>query len=286
MSGSTGWATFSATLLILRATQLLHAHGRSDTAAAAVAVLLYAAHNAANAAFAYPAGIAGDRLGRRPVLVAGVGLFGVACAAFALGSANLAVLGMLFVALGASTALVETGQGAHSAELLDPAIGGRGLRAAWPGRRHRRSRLQRRRRCAVHRDQPGVGLRLRRRPGRGSDGGAPRQARRSVAMTRYGQVESLPIDPDLAPAHSAELITPSHTQNRTVLRLDPVPERMLRYSERPGSSMLRARCSRSRRSRTLAMSSCSSALVAARASPRPMASSRSSSSARMGSSSR
>ena len=125
--GLYGLGNFSATLLILRATQLLEDHDRSQTAAAAMAVLLYAAHNTANAAFAYPAGAVADQVGRRPVLVAGVALFGVACVAFAFGSANVAVLAVLFVVVGASTALVETSQGAHAAELLDPAIRGRGF---------------------------------------------------------------------------------------------------------------------------------------------------------------
>lgn len=125
--GLYGLGNFSATLLILRATQLLAGHGRTETRAAAIAVLLYAAHNGANAVFAYPAGAAADRIGRRPVLVAGVALFGLACALFAFGSANLAVLAVGFVAVGASTALVETGEGAHAAELLDPSVRGRGF---------------------------------------------------------------------------------------------------------------------------------------------------------------
>src|SRR5207245_9710186 len=83
-------------------------------------------HNAANAAAAYPAGAVADRIGRRPILVAGVALFGGTCVAFAVGSANVAVLAALFVAVGASTALVETGEGAHASELLDPAIRCRG----------------------------------------------------------------------------------------------------------------------------------------------------------------
>lgn len=125
--GLYGLGNFSATLLILRATQLLHDHGYSNTDAAAVGVLLYAGHNAANAAIAYPAGAVADRIGRRRILVAGVALFGVACVAFAFGSADVVVLAMLFAAVGASTALVETGEGAHAAELLDPAIRGRGF---------------------------------------------------------------------------------------------------------------------------------------------------------------
>jgi len=125
--GLFGLGNFSATLLILRAAQLLHAHGRSNTKAAAVAVLLYAAHNAANAVAAYPAGVVADRVGRQAVLIAGVLLFGAACVVFAFGSASVAVLAALFVAVGVSTGLVETGQGAHAAELLDPTVRGRGF---------------------------------------------------------------------------------------------------------------------------------------------------------------
>jgi MFS family permease len=125
--GLYGLGNFSATLLILRATQLLHAHGRSNTRAAALAVLLYAAHNAANAAAAYPAGALADRIGRRTVLILGVTLFGVASILFAFGSANLGVLAILFVVVGTSTGFVETGEGAHAAELLEPAIRGRGF---------------------------------------------------------------------------------------------------------------------------------------------------------------
>src|SRR5207253_1460750 len=125
--GLYGLGNFSPTLLILYAGQVLHAHGRTSSDAAAVAVLLYAAHNAANAAAAYPAGAVADRVGRRPVLVAGVVLFGAACAGLARGSVGVAVLAALFVAVGTSTALVETGEGAHASELLDPAIRGRGF---------------------------------------------------------------------------------------------------------------------------------------------------------------
>jgi len=125
--GLYGIGNFSATLLILRATDLLRAHGRTPAHAAAVAVLLYAGHNAANALAAYPAGVVADRLGRRRVLVGGISLFGVACVAFAFGSANVAVLAVLFALVGASTALVETAQTSYAAELLDDHVRGRGF---------------------------------------------------------------------------------------------------------------------------------------------------------------
>ena len=125
--GLYGLGNFSATLLILRATDLLHTGRRSAVDAAAIAVLLYAAHNAANSLFAYPAGAAADRFGRRHVLALGMALFAAASAGFVPGSSNILILGVLFVAVGASTALVETAEGAHGAELLHDSIRGRGF---------------------------------------------------------------------------------------------------------------------------------------------------------------
>jgi MFS family permease len=125
--GLFGLGNFSATLLILRATTLLHAAGRSHAHAAAAAVLLYAAHNAANSVFAYPAGALADRVGRRRVLVAGVVVFAAASLAFVAASRAVLLLLLLFVLVGASTALVETAQGAYAAELLPEEIRGRGF---------------------------------------------------------------------------------------------------------------------------------------------------------------
>ncbi len=125
--GLYGLGNFSATLLILRATDLLHFGGRSTADAAAIAVLLYAAHNAANSLVAYPAGVAADRFGRRHVLVAGVGVFALACIGFVGDTRNVAVLALLFVLVGSSTALVETGEGSYAAELLHDSIRGRGF---------------------------------------------------------------------------------------------------------------------------------------------------------------
>lgn len=124
--GLYGLGNFSATLLIFRATQILHEHGRSTTNAAATAVLLYAGHNAANAVAAYPAGAIADRVGRRTVLTAGVTLFAGAAIAFAFSPPDVWVLALLFVLVGISTGLVETGEAAYAAELLDDHVRGRG----------------------------------------------------------------------------------------------------------------------------------------------------------------
>jgi MFS family permease len=123
--GLYGLGNFSATLLVLRATDVLAGEGWSHTSAAQAAVLLYAAHNAANAAAAYPAGALADATSRRLVLVAGILLFALACAAFALGPTSVPVLGLLFVAVGASTGMVETAQGSHAAELVPEHLRGR-----------------------------------------------------------------------------------------------------------------------------------------------------------------
>ncbi len=123
--GLFGLGNFSSTLLILRATLLLNRHGRSAVHAAAIAVLLYAGLNAANALAAYPAGAVADRIGRRVVIVAGIVAFGAACVGFAFGSSSITVLASLFVIVGASTAMVETAQSAYAAQLVDDHLRGR-----------------------------------------------------------------------------------------------------------------------------------------------------------------
>jgi len=124
--GLYGLGNFSATLLILRATEILSNGGRSAESAASIAVLLYTGHNAANAVAAYPAGALADAVGRRLVLVAGVALFALACLAFAFSPTSIPLLAVLFMAVGTSTAVVETAEGSHAAELLPEAIRGRG----------------------------------------------------------------------------------------------------------------------------------------------------------------
>ncbi|HEX6673663.1 MAG TPA: hypothetical protein VF486_01360 [Actinomycetes bacterium] len=83
----------AATLLILRATELL-TPGRGHDRAAAVALGLYTAYNLA----ATPAS----------VLAAGVGLFALAYAGFAVGGTGLVLLAGCFVAAGVAIGCVET----------------------------------------------------------------------------------------------------------------------------------------------------------------------------------
>lgn len=123
--GLYGLGNFAPTLLVLRATDLLHP-GRSLTSAAALAVLLYTIHNAANAVAAYPAGAVADRIGDRVVLATGFALFGVACIGFAVWEPrSFLLLASLFAAVGISTAMVETARGAYVAELVEPSVQGR-----------------------------------------------------------------------------------------------------------------------------------------------------------------
>src|SRR5450759_4869592 len=65
----------ATTLLILRATDLLHAHGRSLTAATSLAILLYAAHNGVAALAAIGGGHAADRVGPRVVFACGAAVY-------------------------------------------------------------------------------------------------------------------------------------------------------------------------------------------------------------------
>jgi MFS family permease len=105
----------AATLLILRATELLtpaHGHDR----AAEIAILLYIAYNAAATLAGVPGGHAGDRAGSLRVLVLGVALFGVAYLGFALTGSSIATLAVSFVAAGIAIGFVETAEHATVAE--------------------------------------------------------------------------------------------------------------------------------------------------------------------------
>jgi MFS family permease len=106
----------AATLLILRASELL-APGRSQDRATQLALGLYVAYNVAATLASVPAGRLGDRRGAVVVLVVGVGLFGLAYVGFAAGGAGVVALAPWFVAAGVGIGCVETAEHAAVAAL-------------------------------------------------------------------------------------------------------------------------------------------------------------------------
>ena len=99
----------AATLLILRASDLL-APDHGESAAAQLALVLYAVFNLAATLISLPAGHLADRRGARLVLGAGVGLFLLAYLGFAATGANLPSLAGCFVAAGVAIGCVETAE--------------------------------------------------------------------------------------------------------------------------------------------------------------------------------
>lgn len=102
----------AATLLILRATDLLTpGHGQDD--AAKLAIALYVAYNVAATVVSIPAGRVGDRYGNVRVLAGGIAAFALAYVAFAGTGASIPVLAIAFVLAGLGIGCVETAE--HSA---------------------------------------------------------------------------------------------------------------------------------------------------------------------------
>jgi len=106
----------AATLVILRASELL-APGRDQDRATQLALALYVADNAAATLASIPAGRLGDRRGAVLVLALGVALFGLAYAGFAAGSASVLALAPWFIAAGIAIGCVETAEHAAVASL-------------------------------------------------------------------------------------------------------------------------------------------------------------------------
>ena len=106
----------AATLLILRATELL-APGRNQDRATQLALGLYVAYNVAATVASVPAGRLGDRRGAVLVLVLGVALFGLAYAGFAAGPTSVLALAPWFIAAGVAIGCVETAEHAAVAAL-------------------------------------------------------------------------------------------------------------------------------------------------------------------------
>jgi MFS family permease len=116
----------ATTLLILRATGLLHP-GRSVSDAAALAVLLFAAHNLVGSALSYPAGRVVDRRGPRIVFGGGLILFALAYAGFAAAVHGWPLLLVFFALAGAGMGLTDTAESALVARLLPDRLRGSGF---------------------------------------------------------------------------------------------------------------------------------------------------------------
>jgi MFS family permease len=113
----------AATLLILRATDLLEP-GRSHDDAVQLALVLYTLYNVAAALTSVPAGRLGDRRGMIRVLAGGVAALGLAYAGFAATGGSLAILALCFLLAGIGIGCAETAEHAAVARLAPENIRG------------------------------------------------------------------------------------------------------------------------------------------------------------------
>lgn len=116
----------AATLLILRATELL-TPARGAKTATTLALVLYTGYNVAATVASVPAGRVADRLGTAGpvrVLAAGVVLFAAAYTGFAATGAALWMLALPFVAAGVAIGCVETAEHAAVAALAATEVRG------------------------------------------------------------------------------------------------------------------------------------------------------------------
>jgi MFS family permease len=111
---------FSWAFLILRARDLGIAAGYT--------ILLYMFHNVIYALASTPAGMLSDRVGRRPVLALGYGVFGFTCIGFALSTSAWHAIA-LFATYGLFKGIVEGVQKAYVADLVAPQLRGTALGA-------------------------------------------------------------------------------------------------------------------------------------------------------------
>lgn len=117
----------ATTLLILRATQLLYADGRSLTAAASLAILIYAAHNAFGSLVALAGGHWIDKSGPRVVFATGAFLYIIAYLGFAASFHSWVWLLIAFVFAGSAIGLAETAESTLVARILPDRLRGSGF---------------------------------------------------------------------------------------------------------------------------------------------------------------
>jgi MFS family permease len=117
------FGNLAATLLILRATQLLEP-GRSHTSAAQLALVLYALYNLAATLVSVPAGRRGDRRGMLGILTGGAVCFLVAYIGFAATGESFALLAIWFLLAGIGIGAAETAETAAVAALAPERLRG------------------------------------------------------------------------------------------------------------------------------------------------------------------
>ena len=117
----------ATTMLILRSTQLLHVPGRGVASAAALAILIYAAHNACGAIVAYVGGHWIDHAGPRVVFAFGAALYVLAYTGFAWGLHDWWFLLTAFALAGAGIGLAETAESTLVARILPDRLRGSGF---------------------------------------------------------------------------------------------------------------------------------------------------------------
>ena len=116
-------ANMAATLMILRATDLLtpdHGHDR----AVELAIVLYVLYNLAATLVSIPGGSYGDRRGMVRVFAAGVACFALAYAGLALSTEHILLLGVAFTVAGVGIGFVETAEHAAVANFARDEIRG------------------------------------------------------------------------------------------------------------------------------------------------------------------
>ncbi len=117
----------ATTLLILRATALLHTGGRSAAAATSLAVLIYAGHNLFGSLVAFGGGHWIDRAGPRVVFATAAALYVVSYGLFAVPGSGWIPLIAAFLLAGSGIGLAETAESAFVARLLPDHLRGSGF---------------------------------------------------------------------------------------------------------------------------------------------------------------
>lgn len=114
--GAFEFGNLAATLMILRATELLEP-SRGLDAATSIGLVLYVSYNASATFASLPAGRVADRAGAIRTMLAGVALFLVAYVTLAITGPSVALLGVGFVLAGVGIGIVETTENASVAAL-------------------------------------------------------------------------------------------------------------------------------------------------------------------------